>query len=247
MVSPVLTSPSFTQQDTFVHALSKSTFSHTLFSSTEKRILAALCVGVFTLPILTSFVLLRTSGKQQAFTTPSTPVALLNQPAGITPGTSDELAMASYFMDKAGSTSGAESANLLSEAQALLTATTQTGEKVDTLKTQLASLLGTPGVSPNTGSPQRVAAAPAISGALSTSTSSNATGKTLMMVAGTSTLSVADPQLSEGTQIYLTIENNRDNSILYVKGKKAGSGFTLASTAPLQHDVTVTWYEIASP
>src|SRR5260221_538952 len=92
---------SFAPQDTFVHALSKSSLGSALFSAAEKRILAALCVGVFALPIATSAVLLRSTHTPLALSAPATQQALLQQPAGVVPGNSDELAMASYFMDKA--------------------------------------------------------------------------------------------------------------------------------------------------
>ena len=234
--------------DTFVRALGSNSLGNALFNSSEKRLLCVICAGVFTLPILASIVVVRATHSPLSLSAPTTQQAMLEQPSSVSPGSGDELAMASYFMDKAAHATQADAATFLSEAKALLEATTQQGANVDAVRTHLASLLGSPNADATT-NPQRIAApAPEQSaGALAGSTQSNATSTSVVMKAGTTSLVVSAPSITDTTQIYLTLSENNDNAVIYVKQKTAGSHFTLASLSPLMHDVTVTWYEIQSP
>lgn len=238
-------------QDTFVHALSQSTVGHALFSGAEKRVLSALCVGMFALPIVASTVLVNiTKGAGTLSASPSQQASLQQSETALAYD-NDELAMASYFMDRANtlteSEQHADAARFLSQAQALLDATTQTGERVQVLKHQLASLMGMPSAERSVDDPQRIAAsATDTKTTIAGATSSNASEETVTMSAGTSSLFVKAPHIGDQTQIYLTPKDNRENAVIYVKQKEAGSGFTLATTAPLQHDVQITWYEITA-
>lgn len=235
-------------QDTFVRALGTSSLGNALFNSTEKKILALVCSSVFVLPLITSVIIVRATNKPLSLSTSASQHAMLEQPATLSPGSGDELAMAAYFMNKATNASSVEAANLLSQAKALLETTTQTGPNASALRGRLASLLGTPASSADT-SPQRVAepAQAPTAGALVSSTQSNATDNSVVMKAGSTSLIVSAPQITDSAQIYLTLPENSDNAVIYVKQKEAGSHFTLASLSPLVHDVTVTWYEIKNP
>jgi len=246
MVQPSLVSSVGSQGSvSFRQALHQSQ-SPSLFTDREQHVLIGLCLSVFLIPIIGSVVLTRIQSSSVLERGNTTTQAMMLQPATVSQS-SDEVAMAGYFIEKAtqlGSSPDqqAQAATFLSQAQALLTTTTQTGATVDQLRTQVATLMGQPTADPSI---QRVAAAASSSASsVSGAVTSNASGNTITMKAGYSTLFVAAPTLKEGSQVYITIANNRDNAVIYVKQKDAGKGFTLASTAPLSQDSTITWYEI---
>jgi hypothetical protein len=229
--------------NTFVTALSQTT-RVSLFSSSEKKILVALCIAAFALPLTASAVILKTQAAPTALRLDSDQIAQLT-PANITQG-SDDLAMAQIFLDKASESllDPKVSAQYLSQAESLLSLTTQTGVKVEELKNQLASYVGAKAAPSN--SLQRIAAPASTASAIESETTSNANSQSIVIPAGTQEIFVPYTQLQMDTQIYVTIPENRDNAVVYVSRREEGRGFTLASASILRQDVKVTWYEIKS-
>lgn len=234
---------SFSPQSTFVHALSQSAHPH-LFSSAEKRILGALCFTVFVLPLTLSILVLKNQNVPTALKLDPEQMAYLT-PASLSQG-SDELAMAEIFINKANESLSdpAKTAQYLTQAQSLITLTTQTGERVEAIKNQLAQALGGEGTGQS--ALQRIAAPAAALTSLGGETVSNATSKTVVMKAGTQTQFVDYPELASDTQIYITVADNRENAVVYVSSREQGRGFTLATLSALGQDLLVTWYEIKS-
>jgi hypothetical protein len=95
-------------------------------------------------------------------------------------------------------------------------------------------------------SSQQIIAAPATSSttALTTTGSSNSVQGTAILIAGSDSLFVTDTHLRDNTQLYLVPQNSDQNAVIFIKSRQSGVGFTLATTAPISHDVPITWYEI---
>lgn len=143
--------------------------------------------------------------------------------------------MAQYFLDKAKNPDLAPDVKegYLASAKSLLTA----GGSVDLITPKKSS----------GDNVQRIAAGKDSQTNLSTQVTSNGQGHKLTIKAGTKDIFIEYPSLLQNSQIYLTLDENRDNAIIFVRNQKVGEGFTLSSTQKLASDVQLTWYLLETP
>jgi len=235
----------------FAQALASANETGRFVSVPVKNNLLKYTTAAFLLPLLAVVALASVSSVSSTLLSDASQTLIPTYSAAVNVLFNDEISVANHFLSQA--TSLPLAANNESQVNNLLSVAKSQIQAVldrDPHNVQaLAMAQETTSILASTQPTRQQIAAPAVSVSdasnIKTSASLNSNEGSVVFKENTTSLWVSDPQLRDGTQLYIVRQTQGENDVIYVKDRIAGKGFSLESSAPLSKDVSLTWYEIS--